>query len=69
MNYIEDFKEIGWDEVNPGDMVYIAGNLVDGIPTRVYGPHMVVNPKTQCLKNFVISREFFERWRCLYVKK
>lgn len=43
-----------------GELVYIAGNLVDGKPTAVYGPHKVHNKETMELINSN-GRTFYER--------
>lgn len=70
-NYIKtiwDKKEVTWQDVKPGDKVYVAGNLEDGEPTCTYGPHRVVDPVQRKLVNGK-GREFYERWDFLYVEK
>jgi hypothetical protein len=63
---IVDVRQVYWSKVKPGDEVYIAGNLVDGFPTRVYGPHKVVDPKKQLLMNIKQKREFTEGFPFVY---
>ena len=62
---IVNVKAITWDEAQEGDIVFIAGNLKDNIPTAVYGRHVVVDPKKQILINGN-DIEFYERWPFVY---
>ena len=64
---ISNFQEISWDDVEPGQRVYIAGNLKDNKPTRVYGLHYVVDSKEHLLKSNNNKKEFNEDWYCLYI--
>ena len=64
---IDRMKEIGWNEVKEGDEVFIAGNLVNKMPTYTYGPHYVVDVEKRILKNKG-GQSFFERWPCLFLE-
>lgn len=53
-------EEVRWDELNVGDVVFIAGNLdFNGVPTKVYGRHTVVKPEKRILEN-ATGKPFFE---------
>ena len=61
-------EKIDWNNLNPGDTVFIAGNLKNGQPTRIYGPHTVVDIENKQLQNSK-GAKFFERFDYLFIKK
>lgn len=61
-----DVEAVAWSQVQPGDKVFIAGNLVNNIPTAIYGEHEVVDPEKKILRNITQDREFFEQYPLLY---
>jgi len=65
---LEKMIEVSWNSVEFGDKVYIAGNLVDGIPTCSYGPHVVIDPKQRLLANSR-GKTFFEQWPTLFMER
>ncbi len=65
---IAAFDEISWDQIQKGDTVFIAGNLINGKPTFVYGPHYVFDIEKCILKNSS-GTSFFERWPVLFKRK
>ena len=70
MTPIEGFKELSWEDAVEGQIVWIAGNLVDNEPTTVYGRHTVHDPKKRTLNSGGIGGTvFYENWRCLYIRK
>ena len=60
-------KEVTWDKVKSGDLIFIAGNLVNNVPTRLYGRHIVIDPKARILKNRK-DVEFYENWDTLFLE-
>jgi len=64
---IENFKPINWEDAEKGQKVYIAGNLVKGIPTKVYGPHFMENNQRHNLKSSSNDKIFHNDWHYLYV--
>jgi hypothetical protein len=67
---IKNFQEVQWNCFKKGDKAWIPGNLdADGNPTRVYGPHTVIDPKNHILKSCNNGKLFPERWGWLYVPK
>lgn len=66
---INNFQEISWKDVIPDQKIYyVSGDLKDGNPTRVYGPHSIYDPIKRILvgKN---KQKFYERWHCVYIQK
>ena len=61
-----DVKKVSWNEVKYGDVVWIEGNLVNGVPTAIYGRHRVIDPEKQVLSNG--TRDFFERTDYLFME-
>lgn len=59
--------EVHWCDVKPGDLVFIASNLVGGKPAGLYGRHKVVDPDKRILEN-ANGRQFYERWETLFVE-
>lgn len=66
---IEKFKELKWEDSVKEQQVYIAGNLKAGIPTRVYGPHTMEDPKKHTIKSNNNGKVFHEDWHCIYIHK
>lgn len=60
-----DVKQVRWNQVKFGDIVFIPGNLVDGFPTKLYGRHRVIDPKRQTLEG-ANGKEFHEDWPFIY---
>lgn len=56
---------ISWEEVNKDDLVFIEGDIINGVPTAVYGKHKVVDPVQRILCNGS-GIKFFERSECLF---
>jgi hypothetical protein len=59
-------KQIPWSQVKPDDRVFIAGNLIDGFPTTIYGPHYIYDPKRQMLKSGGNKKIFRKDFPFLY---
>ena len=57
---IVNVEQIPISETEVGDLVYIAGNLVKGEPTAMYGPHKVHDKELMQLIN-KSGRVFYER--------
>ena len=66
---IKKFKSISWENTYPGQRVSIAGNLINGKPTRVYGPHIILNANRKLLISSMNGNTFREDWPCVYVPK
>jgi hypothetical protein len=60
-----DVKAVQWHQLEKNDLVFIAGNLVDGFPTAIYGRHIVIDPEKQILMGRN-NEKFFERWPFVY---
>ena len=58
-------EAVEWKDLKPGDDVFIPGNLVNNIPTEMYGRHRVVDPDKQMLVN-VSGKEFYENYPFVY---
>ena len=56
-----------WKDLKKGDVVYIPGNIVERIPTAVYGRHTVVDPEKRILKNGK-NKTFYENYEYVFVK-
>jgi hypothetical protein len=63
---IEDKREVGWDEVENGDEVYIAGDIINNEPTMTYGPHKVHDKDNKVLINGS-EKTFYESWSTLFI--
>ncbi len=61
-------EEVRWHELSPGDMVFIAGDLVGGTPTAMYGRHKVIDPKKNILENYS-GKQFYENFDYVFKEK
>lgn len=66
---ISGFKELRFEDTVECQKVYIAGNLKNGVPTKVYGPHFMHNPERHLLRSSMNGKVFFDDWHCLYTPK
>ncbi len=60
VSHYVDVEQLPISKTEIGDLVYIAGNLVDGFATVIYGPHKIYNKETMELINKK-GRVFYER--------
>lgn len=66
---IKDFEGIEWSDTVYGQKAWIAGNLKNGEPTKVYGPHFVKDKEKHFLQSSSNGKVFYDDWGCLFVPK
>lgn len=66
---IVNFKGIEWSDTVYGQKAWIAGNLKNGEPTKVYGPHFVEDIEKHFLKSSSNGKIFYDDWGNLFVPK
>lgn len=59
IEYRVNVEKVYWHDLKKDELVYVAGDLKDGEPTAMYGPHFVHDIDSHLLKN-ARGQSFYE---------